>query len=52
MSPGFETQARPLVSVKVRVVCALLPPLRLIVWPVKTLVVDVPAESVSVRVTV
>ena len=36
----------------VRLVCALSPPLRLIVWPVKTWVVEVPAESVSVSVAV
>jgi hypothetical protein len=36
----------------VRIVWALSPPLRLIVWPVKTWVVEVPAESVSVSVAV
>ena len=35
-----------------RVVVAAGPPLRLMVWPVKTWVVDVPVESVTVRVAV
>jgi hypothetical protein len=35
-----------------RVVVADGPPLLLIVWPVKTWVVDVPAESVTVNLTV
>ena len=39
-------------TVKVEVVLAWGPPLRLMVWPVKTLVSEVPPASVSVRVAV
>jgi hypothetical protein len=42
----------PALIVSVRVVWALGPPSRLIVWPVKTWPVDVPAVSVSVSVAV
>ena len=39
-------------TVKVELVRAWGPPLRLMVWPVKTLVSEVPAASVSVTVAV
>src|SRR5947209_10912175 len=53
MLPGVVTHARaPPETETVRVVWALDPPLRLMVWPVNTFVVEVPAVSVSVSVAV
>ena len=49
---GEVFSGAPRGTATLRELWALGPPLRLIVWPVKTCVVDVPAESVSVSVTV
>jgi hypothetical protein len=50
MPPGVEAQ--PSATRTVWLACAPAPPCLLMVWPVKSCVVEVPAESVSVRVAV
>ena len=48
MLPGVVTHPSTLGTVTLWCASALVPPLSLTVWPVKTWVVEVPAESVSV----
>ena len=52
VAAGWSVTCGAVLMVSVWLVCALGPPSRIIVWPSKSWLVDVPAVSVSLSVTV